>query len=178
MTNLITDPPQLAAEVRAIAAGVLEIGADAVDTGKSLRDQGLDSLKLLFLIDALESRFDVRLVGENLGPNDFRSVDSICRLLGATMPTTRNADREAFQSYAPIRLTQEQKRALTRKRPVRFVIQFTALAALYAALASVGMLVDHPALWVPIWIVLGAMLGGSIWSGMNACIPRSRGRAG
>ncbi|MEF9415284.1 MULTISPECIES: acyl carrier protein [Ralstonia solanacearum species complex] len=82
MTNLITDPPQLAAEVRAIAAGVLEIDADAVDTGKSLRDQGLDSLKLLFLIDALESRFDVRLVGENLGPNDFRSVDSICRLLG------------------------------------------------------------------------------------------------
>ncbi|AKZ28864.1 fatty acid desaturase (plasmid) [Ralstonia solanacearum] len=76
------------------------------------------------------------------------------------MPTTRNADREAFLSYAPIRLTQEQKRALTRKRPVRFVIQFTALAALYAALASVGMLVDHPALWVPIWIVLGAMLGG------------------
>ncbi|CBJ40397.1 acyl carrier protein [Ralstonia solanacearum species complex bacterium KE056] len=82
MNNLITDPPQLAAEVRAIAAEVLEIGTDAVDTGKSLRDQGLDSLKLLFLIDALESRFDVRLVGENLGPNDFRSVDSICRLLG------------------------------------------------------------------------------------------------
>lgn len=40
MTNLITDPPQLAAEVRAIAAGVLEIGADAVDTGKACGTRG------------------------------------------------------------------------------------------------------------------------------------------
>ncbi|AXV79185.1 MULTISPECIES: acyl carrier protein [Ralstonia solanacearum species complex] len=81
MNNLITHPPQLAADVRAIAAEVLEIDAGAVDAGKSLRDQGLDSLRLLFLIDRLESRFDIRLVGENLSPDDFRSVDSICRLL-------------------------------------------------------------------------------------------------
>ncbi|AXV83813.1 acyl carrier protein [Ralstonia solanacearum] len=81
MNNLITHPPQLAADVRAIAAEVLEIDARAVDAGKSLRDQGLDSLRLLFLIDRLESRFDIRLVGENLSPDDFRSVDSICRLL-------------------------------------------------------------------------------------------------
>ncbi|AXV83814.1 fatty acid desaturase family protein [Ralstonia solanacearum] len=71
-----------------------------------------------------------------------------------------NEDRDALKSYAPIRLTQEQKRELTTKRPVRFVIQFTALAALYVALAYAGMRVDHLALWVPIWIVLGAMLGG------------------
>lgn len=49
---------------------------------KACRTRGWIPWKLLFLIDALESRFDVRLVGENLGPNDFRSVDSICRLLG------------------------------------------------------------------------------------------------
>jgi fatty acid desaturase len=67
---------------------------------------------------------------------------------------------EALKSYAPIRLTQQQKRELTARKPARIVVQFTALAALYGALVWLGLRVDHLALWVPIWIVLGALLGG------------------
>ncbi|WCM91941.1 acyl carrier protein [Acidovorax sp. NCPPB 2350] len=81
MNTPITHHPYLAADVGAMAAEVLEIDAGAVDAGRSLRDQGLDSLKLLFLIDKLEGRFGIKLVGENLSPDDFRSVDSICQLL-------------------------------------------------------------------------------------------------
>lgn len=71
----------LVSQVRAIIARVLQIDVQDVDPEKNLKDQGLDSLCLLFLIDELEAEFDIKLIGEALEVEDFKSAGTISSLL-------------------------------------------------------------------------------------------------
>lgn len=64
------------------------------------------------------------------------------------------------ESYVNIKLTIDQKREFARKRPWIVAVRFALLASLYAGLAYVGLRVDSLWLWVPVWAVLGAILGG------------------
>ena len=63
-------------------------------------------------------------------------------------------------TYVNIKLTMEEKRAFARKRPSIVVVRFALLAAIYTCLAYMGLVVDSLWLWIPVWVVLGAILGG------------------
>lgn len=63
-------------------------------------------------------------------------------------------------SYANIKLTMEEKRAFAKKRPALVLVRFVLLAAIYTGLARLGLAADSLWLWLPIWVVLGAILGG------------------
>lgn len=78
------DQDALASSIQAIIAKVLQIDVRELVPDMRLKDQGLDSLHLLFLIDALESAFHIKLIGAHLEVDDFRSVDSIATLLNQT----------------------------------------------------------------------------------------------
>lgn len=76
-----TDKEPLAGRVKAIIARVLRIDVQDLVADKSLKDQGLDSLGLLFLLDELEAEFDIKLIGEQLEAGHFKSAHSITSLL-------------------------------------------------------------------------------------------------
>lgn len=80
------DTPTLSTEqhIAALASDVLERPISASMLDVNLIDLGLDSLKLLFLIDRLESAFGITLIGDGLKLEDFASIHSITQLLRTT----------------------------------------------------------------------------------------------
>jgi len=76
-----TDRELPASRVKAIIARILQIDVRDLVPEQSLKDQGLDSLGLLFLIDELEAEFEIKLIGEELEAEHFKSADSIASLL-------------------------------------------------------------------------------------------------
>jgi acyl carrier protein len=88
--NARIDQDMLSARVKAIIAGVLQIDVQDLVAEKSLKDQGLDSLCLLFLIDELEAEFEIRLIGEELEVEHFKSANSITSLLNDNYQVSGN----------------------------------------------------------------------------------------
>lgn len=64
------------------------------------------------------------------------------------------------ESYVNIKLTLDQKRAFAKKKPAIIVVRFTLLTAVYIGLALIGLHLDKLWAWLPIWLVMGAILGG------------------
>ena len=71
----------LAARVASLAAAVLELDPADLKGRPKLVDLGLDSLRLLFLIDSLEKEFGLALIAEGLHAGDFETVDAIVQLI-------------------------------------------------------------------------------------------------
>lgn len=88
--NPQTDKELLACSVKAIIARVLQIAVQDLVPEKSLKDQGLDSLNLLFLIDELEAEFNIKLIGEELEVEHFKSANSITSLLNDNYQVSGN----------------------------------------------------------------------------------------
>lgn len=66
--------------IRATIAAALEVPTDAVTTSATLAEMtGLDSLKLVEMIAALDDEFGIHLPSEELG--DLETVDDVVRLV-------------------------------------------------------------------------------------------------
>jgi acyl carrier protein len=53
----------------------------------------LDSLQILELIEFAEERFEIRLIDEDMHPDNFESIGSVARLIGKRMASPGEAGR-------------------------------------------------------------------------------------
>ena len=77
-------------EVRQLLASI--IGSDAVDSiedeDRFFDDHVIDSLQLMELVDAFQSRFGIEVSGEDLSPQNFGSIAGMAQFLTSRRGTS------------------------------------------------------------------------------------------
>jgi len=80
------------AEARQLLASI--IGSEVVDSirddDRFFDDQLIDSLQLMELVDAFQSRFGIDVSGEDLSPENFGSIAGMAKFLTHSRGTTRS----------------------------------------------------------------------------------------
>jgi acyl carrier protein len=80
-------------EVRQLLASV--IGSDAVDSladdDRFFDDHVIDSLQLMELVDAFQSRFGIDVSGEDLSPENFGSIAGMVQFLTSRRGTSASS---------------------------------------------------------------------------------------
>jgi acyl carrier protein len=80
------------AEARGLLASV--IGNEVVDSirddDRFFEDQVIDSLQLMELVEAFQSRFGIEVSGEDLSPENFGSIAGMAKFLTDRRGTTRS----------------------------------------------------------------------------------------
>lgn len=59
-----------------------------------------------------------------------------------------------------LKFTGDEKRRLASKNALVIPLRLAVLGCVYVALSSLGLMLDSWLAWIPIWIVLGSILGG------------------
>lgn len=80
------------AEARQLLASV--IGSEVVDSirddDRFFDDQVIDSLQLMELVDAFQSRFGIEVSGKDLSPENFGSIDGMAQFLTSRRGTSES----------------------------------------------------------------------------------------
>jgi acyl carrier protein len=80
------------AEVRQLLASVAgnEVVESVQDDDRFFDDHVIDSLQLMELVDAFQSRFGIEISGEDLSPENFGSIAGMAKFLTHRRGTTRS----------------------------------------------------------------------------------------
>lgn len=68
-------------EIKKIVSDVLECSVDTIGNNTILADLGLDSLKFVSMIVAIESKYNIEIFDSDLDFDKFKSVSVICETL-------------------------------------------------------------------------------------------------
>lgn len=68
-------------EIKKIVSDVLECSVDTIDANTILADLGLDSLKFISMVVAIESKYNIEILDSDLDFDKFKSVSVICETL-------------------------------------------------------------------------------------------------
>src|SRR5262249_26961042 len=87
------EPMTAVVEARQVLASV--IGSDVVDSiqddDRFFDDQVIDSLQLMELVEAFQSRFGVEVTGKDLSPENFGSIDGMAEFLTSRRGTSESS---------------------------------------------------------------------------------------
>ena len=68
-------------KITEIVADVLGCSVDTIEADTILADQGLDSLKFVSMVVAIETKYNIEILDSDLDFDNFKNVSAICEML-------------------------------------------------------------------------------------------------